>query len=183
MKNVVKTISFALTLILLFSVGLIAGTYAMAAAPTAEKDYEVDRITDADLFENNEPDPEKQSEPEKETDPDEISGIEYEFNQKYQRCVGLIKEIMPEYDTSLATPVYPLKSYQDGLGDGKGLSLKEVVEKFGVPYEGPTSGMFTLCYYTEDGYTVLMYIGGDESVSPVNYYIEAILYEIMLPNG
>ncbi len=176
MKNVVKTISLALSLILLFSAGLIAGTYAMASAPTAEKDYEVDRITDVDLFENNEPDPEKQSEPEKEKDPDDVSGIEKEFNQKYRRCVELVKEIIPEYDTSAATPVHPLKYYQDGLGDGKGLSLKEVVEKFGVPYDGPTSGMFTLCYYTEDGYTVLMYIGGDESSSPVYYYVEAILW-------
>ena len=176
MKNVVKTLSLALVLILLFSVGLIGGMHALASASTAEEYYEVDRITDEALFKNNESVTEKQPESAKETDPDADSKIEKEFNQKYQRCVGLVKEIMPEYDTSLPTPVYPLNYYQEGLGDGKGLPLKDAVEKFGVPYDGPTSGMFTLCYYTEDGYTVLMYIGADESVSPFNYYIQDILW-------
>ncbi len=46
MKGAIKTVSLILGLILLFSAGLLAGAYALAASPADEKEYEVDRISD-----------------------------------------------------------------------------------------------------------------------------------------
>ena len=104
-----------------------------------------------------------------------------EFNDKYDRTMSelMAKDLMPDYDLSMPTPAYPLKYYKDGVdADGNGLregmTFKEMVEEFGLPYNGLTSGMFTLTYYTEDGYTILVYIGKYTKDDPDGYYVQSI---------
>ncbi len=54
------------------------------------------------------------------------------------------------------TTAFPLNYYKYGItGDGNGLKegmmFSEMVEQFGLPYNGVTSGFFTLRYFTEEG--------------------------------
>ena len=38
-----------------------------------------------------------------------------------------------------------------------GMSFTEMVAQFGVPYDGVTSGFFTLRYFTEEGKEIVLY--------------------------
>ncbi len=100
-----------------------------------------------------------------------------EFNNKYDRTMAkdMVHKLFPNYDLSLPTPAYPLKYYKEDYGDGKilkeGMNFNEMVEQFGIPYNGLTSGLLTLVYYTEENYTILMYLSTDNDS---NYYVQSI---------
>ncbi len=75
------------------------------------------------------------------------------------------KDIYPEYDLSRPTEILPIKYYQygkDGNGGIKiGMSYKELVDTFGIPYDSHFSGMFGGCYITEKADIITVYFGYD----------------------
>ena len=90
---------------------------------------------------------------------------------KYDRLYAelVAKDLMPDYDLSKPTIAFPLKYYKDGIsGDGNGLKegmmFSEMVEQFGLPYNGITSGFFTLRYFTEEGKEIVLYCNPRYSV-------------------
>ena len=94
-----------------------------------------------------------------------------ELNNKYDRLYAelVAKDLMPDYDLSKPTIAFPLKYYKDGIsGDGNGLKegmmFSEMVEQFGLPYNGVTSGFFTLRYFTEEGKEIVLYCNPRYSV-------------------
>ena len=110
-----------------------------------------------------------------------------EFNDKYDRTMSehMAKDLMPDYDLSMPTPAYPLKYYKDGVyADGNGLregmTFKEMVEEFGLPYNGQTSGFFTLNYYTEEGKTIVLYCNPTYTVND-NHADDFFIVNILWP--
>ncbi len=75
----------------------------------------------------------------------------------------MTKEIYPEYDVSRPTEKLPMKYYQYGDdGNGgikKGMSYKELVDAFGIPYDSSLSGFLGGCYITDEGDVILVYMG------------------------
>ena len=86
-----------------------------------------------------------------------------EFNNEYDRSIAesIAENLLPDYDLSLQTPAYPLKYYMEGCGDvgrlEEGMKFSEIVEQFGLPYNGVTSGLFTFRYFTEEGKVIVLY--------------------------
>ena len=69
----------------------------------------------------------------------------------------------PGYDITRPTEALPLTAYQQGTaGDGSGLrqgmTFREMVDQFGLPYNGRTSGLLTMVYYTAEGDTVVVWL-------------------------
>ncbi len=90
---------------------------------------------------------------------------EEEYNKRFSRSFSeiMVKELMPDYDLSNPTPVYPLKVYHYGVkNDGNGLKLgmsfTEMVAQFGVPYDGDTSGFLSVRYFTAEGNRITIYV-------------------------
>ena len=97
----------------------------------------------------------------------------------------LALEQMPGYDVSIPTQAYPLKYYKNGVdGDGNGLkpgmTFAEMVEEFGLPYNGFTSGFFTLIYYTDTEKPIVVYMTTRQSALPE---FEYEIMDISWPEG
>ncbi|MBQ9543914.1 MAG: hypothetical protein IJV00_02160 [Clostridia bacterium] len=118
---------------------------------------------------------------------DPAKETEIEIQKKFGRQTSelMAKDLMPDYDLNKPTPAYPLKYYREGIGDKsplkEGMSFAEAVELFGLPYNGQTSGMFTLNYYTEEKKTIVLYLtpirySQEEGKVIGDYYITDILW-------
>ncbi len=108
---------------------------------------------------------------------------------KYDRFYAelVIKDIMPDYDLTKPTSAFPLNGYKDGIsGDGNGLkegmTFSEMVEQFGLPYNGVTSGFFTLRYFTEEGKTIVLYCN-PRYFAATNQAEDFIIFDIKWPEG
>ena len=87
-----------------------------------------------------------------------------EAAKKYDRTLSelMAKDLIPDCDVSIPTPAFPLKYYKHGIsGDENGLrvgmTFGEMVEIYGLPYDGTTSGFLTMRYFTEEGKTIVLY--------------------------
>lgn len=81
------------------------------------------------------------------------------------------QDIYPEYNINMSAPYIATDDLLKVINDErlKGMTFRELVDTFGLPYDGFTSGFCTGCYYTSDGEIIVIYFDGDFNVD--TYYL------------
>lgn len=79
---------------------------------------------------------------------------------------GVAGTFYPEYDSQTPTQ-NTTDDFLKAINEErlKGMTFKELVDTFGLPYNGATSGLCTGCYYPSDGGMIVIYFDSDFNVT------------------